>query len=248
MVVLLCQVSSGFSAIGGNAHRLIQDEPSARPGLERFVNAADVPSYGHAPRLIQDETPQRPSQERIVYAAAVPSYGNAPRLIQDEPSARPGLERFVYAADIPSYGTYHRHIILDDFGVGSAVGAYYVAPNKGRVSLNLIDEAEENIVLHVDARYRWSSAVDSLVLNTYEAGVGWGSEEKPDGFDFTPGILVTVHVVAEADSFTIFCNGLLIGHYEYRLPVTSVKKLQVVFEDNNAEQQAEFKSLYVYFG
>ena len=172
--------------------------------------------------------------------------------VQDiKPSPRPGLEQPVppvlsaNAAQV--LGNYHREIVLDDFGIGSAIKMTYLAPTKGRVSLNLMDEVEKDIVLHVDARYDWYSSVKQLVLNAYEAGVGWGSELKPAGFDFTAGILVTTRVEAEADRFIIYCNDREVGQFEYRLPVTSVKKVQVIFEDNNAEQKAEFRSLAVHF-
>ena len=174
--------------------------------------------------------------------------GDSSLPIQDaEPSPRPGLEQPIHTANAQEFGVYNRHIVLDDFGVGSAVKMTYLAPNKGRVSLNLMDEVENSIVLHVDARYDWSYSVEKLVLNSYSANVGWGSELKPQGFDFTPGILVTVRVETEADRFIIYCNDREIGQFEYRLPVTSVKKLQVIFEDNNAEQKAEFRSLAFYF-
>ena len=143
--------------------------------------------------------------------------------------------------------TYKRQIVLDEFEIGSAVKITFRAPSKGRVSTNLMDEAGENVVLHVDARYYWYSSVKQLVLNAYEAGVGWGTEKKPSGFDFTPGILVTVRIETEQDRFIVYCNDREVGQFEYRLPVTSVKKVQVIFEDNDAEPKAEFKSMAVYF-
>ena len=168
--------------------------------------------------------------------------------IQDaEPSPRPSLEQLIHTANAQEFDPYNRQIVLDDFGVGSSVEVTYIAPSKGRVSLNLMDEVEKNILLHVDARYDWSYSVETLVLNSYEAGVGWGNELKPEGFDFTPGKTVAMWIEAEADRFIIYSNDRKIGQFEYRLPVTSVKKVQVIFEDNNAEEKAEFTSLAFYF-
>ena len=159
------------------------------------------------------------------------------------------LERMIHAAHAQSLDPYNRHIVVDDFGVGSAVEMTYMSPSKGRVTLNLMDETEENIMLHVDARYKWSYYVDTLIVNYHKKGKGWILSERltPEGFDFTPGMLVTVRVEAEADKYIIYCNDREIAQYEHRLPVTSVKKVQAVFEDNNAEQKAELRSLAFYF-
>ena len=152
--------------------------------------------------------------------------GDASLTIQDELSARPGLEQLIHAANAQNFNISNHYILVDDFGVGSTVEMSYKAPLKGRVRLNLIDEAEGNIVLHVDVRYDQGG---TLALNTFKAGVGWLEELTLKGFDFTPWNLVTVRVRAETDKYIIYCNDHEIGQYEHRLPVTSVKKVQVIF-------------------
>ena len=72
--------------------------------------------------------------------------GDASLTIQDEPSAIPGLERLIHATNVQDFDINNRHILLDDFGVGSAVKMTFMFPNKGRVKLKLIDEAEENTI------------------------------------------------------------------------------------------------------
>ena len=72
-----------------------------------------------------------------------------------------------------------RNITLHDFGSGYAVEGTFRSPQAGRVTLNLMDESEDNIILHVDARYNWYTSKEVLVLNTHAVNGGWGQEEKP---------------------------------------------------------------------
>ena len=187
----------------------------------------------------------------LVYFPAGGCAGSVP--LQDTaPSPGPVFERLLLAANVHAqfleYGDFERHITLDKFGVGSAVEATFIAPNKGRVSVNLINEAEDKIILHVDARYNWYTWMNTLILNAYEEGVGWGSEQQPSGFDFTPGILVRLGIVADEDGFIIYNNGAEVGKFVHRQPVSSVKMVQMVFEDNDAEEKAKFVATTVIYG
>ena len=92
------------------------------------------------------------------------------------------LERLIYAAHAQDRNVHDRHILLDNFGDGSVMKMTFTSPNKGRVKLKLMDEAEENTVLSVPARYEYLNDVDTLVLNGYKAGVGWGKELRSKGF------------------------------------------------------------------
>ena len=145
------------------------------------------------------------------------------------------------------FDDHHRKIVLDDFRVGSVVEVTYVAPSTGRVTLNLKDTVGKNTVLHVDARYNWSSEVKKLVLNSHKAGEGWGREVRPDGFDFTPGIHAKVRITADEHRFIVHCNELEVGEFKYRHPVTSVNMVEMIFGGDNADQKAVFKSLALYF-
>ena len=145
--------------------------------------------------------------------------------------------------------TYKHNITVHDFGSGYAVEGTFRSPQAGRVTLNLVDDSEDNIILHVDARYNWYTSKEVLVLNTHTVNGGWGQEERPltTNFDFTPDVRVTVRVEAEDSSFLIFCNGRYVDYYNHRLPVTEVKKVQLIYEDDNENPTGELESLAVFF-
>ena len=161
--------------------------------------------------------------------------------VMDEGSAYAEAEGYVV--------TDKRNITLHDFGSGYAVEGTFRSPQAGRVTLNLMDESEDNIILHVDARYNWYTSKEVLVLNTHTVNGGWGQEEKPltTNFDFTPNVRVTVRVEAEAGRFSIFCNGRYVDYYNHRLPVNEVKKIQLIYEDDNENPIGELESLAVIF-
>lgn len=160
------------------------------------------------------------------------------------PSPNPMFQEFVEAAQTEVVD--RRTITLDDFGDGYVVEWTFLAPDAGRVSMNLKNELGKDIILHVDARYNWYSSNKVLVLNTFNQG-SWGQEQRPTGFDFTPGILVKMRVEAGPNSFRVFSNTYQIAEYQYRLPVTSVKMVEVIFQDHHSTQQAKLKSITVFF-
>lgn len=108
---------------------------------------------------------------------------------------------------------------IHDFKPGMAIEVTFITPSGGRPALNLIDKPG-NILLHVNPRWEQSA----LVLNTF-CGGAWGSEERPEGFDFSIGRLMTLRVEAREDCFNIVCNGKVLHKYNYRLPVETVKKI-----------------------
>lgn len=160
-----------------------------------------------------------------------------------EPSPNPTLQELVEAAQTEVVD--RRNITLDEFDVGLAVEGTFIAPDAGRVSMNLMDELGKTIILHVDARYDWYSSHEVLVLNTFKGS--WGAEQRPPRFDFTPGIPVKVRVEAGPEHFRIFCNCEEIAYYKYRLPVTLVKVIELVFQDHHSTQYAELKSLAIIY-
>ena len=135
-----------------------------------------------------------------------------------------------------------RFIILDKFNVDNSVECVYKAPDKGKCTLNLLTEEDEDIAFHVDARYDWKGDVNTLVLNSRIDGA-YGRPEvrpSPSGFDFTPGVDVTVKIVAAENGFSIFCNGVPIPtEYKYRHGLTqaSVVKVEWFFEGNGMKAE-----------
>ena len=200
------------------------------PGVE----AQPPPWYLHAmsDKMMIGEQPQ-------------PLVGEQPVLPHGaEPSPNPTLQELVEAAQTEVVD--RRRITLEEFDVGFAVEATFMAPDAGRVSLNLMDETGQNIIIHVDARYNWYSSREVLVLNTLMSG-SWGPEQRPPGFDFTPGIPVKVRVEAGPEHFRIFCNCEEVAYYKYRLPADKVKVMELVFQDHHSTQAAELKSLAIFF-
>ena len=110
-------------------------------------------------------------------------------------------------------------IKVKNFRPGMSIQATYESPSDGRVKFNLCDK-QDNIVLHVNPRTNESA----LVLNTRSEG-SWGKEERPGGFDFSAGAMVTVRVECQEEHFNILCNGKVIHKYIHRLPVETVKKI-----------------------
>ena len=134
---------------------------------------------------------------------------------------------------------------MDSFEVGQHIECLYVAPDKGRVTINLLTESGDT-ALHHDIRYDISVHMHSLVLNTRINGI-WGTEEHPGGFDFTDGILVTVKIVAAETGFQIYCNGKYITTYDYRSGLTSllVEKVTWKFQDDGASVEPQLKSFSI---
>ena len=154
------------------------------------------------------------------------------------------------ASNDDGFGIVTRSISPDDFKIGYAVEGTFLAPDRGRVHLNLIDDEGRNRLLHVDARYKTPGAgyPNTLITNSNINSEGWGKEEYLSGYDFTPGILVTLRVEAKDGYFRIIVNGQELGTFQYRVPdVTSVSRIQLRYRDYQAEQKAELRSLSIYY-
>ena len=140
---------------------------------------------------------------------------------------------------IDNPGGVHHSINVDTFKIGyEASYEIKAAPNTGRVSFDLIDDINQKIILHVDARYNWYSWNNVLVLNGYNGG--WGTEQRPSGFDFTPGKRSVVTVRADEDGFRILQHGCDIALFPYRsgLPISSVSRIRIRSEGSEAAQDA----------
>ena len=163
----------------------------------------------------------------------------------NQPSPPPTFEAIAAGS-----GNAQHSISPDDFRIGYAVEGTFFAPNKGRVTFYFWNDAENEVVFVVDARYLWPNADHNvLVLNTFTGGV-WGTEDRPAGFDFTPGILVKVRIEALQNYWRIVCNGKEISRFQYRpnVPADSVNRIQLSFEDyDDANPKADLKSLSIHY-
>ena len=138
-----------------------------------------------------------------------------------------------------------RDIAVDDFKVGYEVSLQIRAPSTGLFALNLYD-GSDNIVLHIVARYDWMGERNVLVLNSFQGG-NWESEVRPTGFNFQPGIAMTLDVVAEKGGFDVLQNNRDIVSFPYRngLPVESVRRIRVISVDNQSAQDATLAVKFV---
>ena len=130
------------------------------------------------------------------------------------------------------------NLVLDDFKVGYEVALQIKAPDTGLFALNL-NGTGEDVVLHIVARYDWLGERNVLVLNTFQGG-RWESEVRPNGFNFQPGINMTLDVVAKSGGFDVLQDNELIVTFPYRsgLPVDSVRRIGVISVDNQSAQNA----------
>lgn len=129
---------------------------------------------------------------------------------------------------------------VDNFCVGMAIEVTYITPDAGRPTLDLKDDYG-NIILHVNPR--WDQGV--FVLNTLRGS--WGPEERPQGFDFTSGVPITIRVEASHQGLTIFVNGRVVHLYNHRMPITSLKRAHFHWSDDRATKYARLISIGVFY-
>lgn len=161
-----------------------------------------------------------------------------PDVFKKESSSLEMLNAYYQNLHIMQQISSQHNILVEDFKVGYKVALQIKAPDMGLFALNFYN-SEDNIVLHIVARYNWLGERNVLVLNTFQGG-RWESEVRPSGFDFQPGISVTMDVDAESDGFHILQNNREIVSFPYRsgLPVTSVRRISVISEENRSAQDA----------
>ncbi len=83
---------------------------------------------------------------------------------------------FLFAVALIGTQNYLSHaatsnIDVEDFAVGDCAEVHYTAPT-ARATINL-ESADGGRVLHCDYRVKYSSQVDTLLLNTKLAGESW---------------------------------------------------------------------------
>ena len=121
---------------------------------------------------------------------------------------------------------------ISSFKPGMSIKVKLVNPSNDRFGINLCG-SDDTILLHLNSRI---SGQDSqhLVLNHRQCGK-WGREERPSGFDFTPGIKATIEIEAKDDGYKISNNGKFLHKFAHRVPVHQVKKVEFVPQKSCAE-------------
>ena len=121
---------------------------------------------------------------------------------------------------------------VEGLQVGMVVEAdYYNPTGSGQIAFNLVQDSN-NIAFHFNPRFGTTQNV--FVFNTLTGGT-WGTEERPDGYDFGYGIRKKVRIYADSDNFKIFINDKFFHQYKYRgITGSQVKKIQFVSIGNDA--------------
>ena len=95
------------------------------------------------------------------------------------------------------------------------VEVVYISPATGRVTVNLLN-SNEDVLIHIDARYDWGDWKNVLTLNSKKADGRWGKHVQVEGFPFEHYITVTLRVEIGESAFIISANGVELTTYEYR--------------------------------
>ena len=142
--------------------------------------------------------------------------------------------------------------IFVDAMTSGTVEAVYRSPNKGRVTLNILN-SKMDILIQVDARFDWYGWKNNLVLNSKKANGKWQKAVHPEGFPFPCcGYVtrITLHVEITAGAFIISANGVTVAKYPYRGSLhPPVNQIQYIFQDTGASTntKAKLKSLTVHY-
>ena len=116
------------------------------------------------------------------------------------------------------------YIQLQSFDVGQCIEASYTAPTTGRASVNLV-ASDGTVVLHVDYRKNWGGNPNILILNS-KIGGSWGGEQCVTDVETTPGMELDWEICANEADFSIVLNHKNVATYAYRMPVTTVSKVE----------------------
>ena len=114
--------------------------------------------------------------------------------------------------------------LSNSLAIGDHAIVKYTAPPTGRVSVNLWDEGNADILLHVDYRVDYSGDQNTILLNT-RTGSKWGTNVRIRDIITTPGTFVIIEIIAQEDSFRISFNKKRVATYPYRInkPVTTIE-------------------------
>lgn len=128
------------------------------------------------------------------------------------------------------------------------VDVLFVSPDKGRVTVNLMN-ANDDILIHIDARFDWYNWKNILVLNSKKADGGWGEEVHAETFPLPCcGSLNSMHVEVRESSFVISANGVGVASYPYQENLGPPVDVVVYnFEDTGASMKAQYIGTGVYY-
>ena len=131
------------------------------------------------------------------------------------------------------------NVDLDSFAIGDCAEVHYTAPTK-RATIKL-KSAQGDIVLHTDYRVKYSSQVDTLLLNTRLAGESWNSSERllVPGVKSTPGTTLKFVICPMVNhQFSISLNGKFLAIYSNsKIDITTVSRVHFANYGGDAKLQ-----------
>ena len=132
----------------------------------------------------------------------------------------------------------------------ATVEVVYKSPSQGRIVVNL-KNANEDILIHIDARFKWYSSINTLILKSKKADGGWQQEVRPEGFPFPCcGYITTIILQVEIgdSAFVISANGMEIASYPYRVGLEPpVDVIEYIPGESQASIRAQLQSISVYY-
>ena len=141
-----------------------------------------------------------------------------------------------------------KEVSLKPGRTSGGVKVVYSSPNKGRVTVNLMN-ANGDILIQIDARFDWYTWKNILVLNSKKVDGNWGTQVQPTGFPFPCcgyTTTITLHVEIGETAFVISANGKELVSYPYREGLAPpVDTVTYYFGDTGATEKAELQSISV---
>ena len=131
------------------------------------------------------------------------------------------------------------YIELESFDVGQCIEVSYTVPTNGRTTVNLF-AADGKTVLHADYRRNWGRNPSTrqpwkniLILNSKIQG-SWGRRQDVNDIETTPGMQLDFEICANEADFSIILNHKDLATYTYRVPVTTVSKVEFLNQGYNS--------------
>jgi hypothetical protein len=139
---------------------------------------------------------------------------------------------------------------VESLTAGQIVEVQYVAPNSGRVSVNL-RAANGDYILHADSRIKWYSWTNRYLFNSKTNGK-WQAEQTVLGFPFTcPPVptMITVRIAVMPKEFVVSVNDIILATYAFRASLTpdKVVKVECGLDDNSASIKGKVEKISVSF-
>ena len=148
------------------------------------------------------------------------------------------------------------YTVLEYVGVkslttGQIVKVQYMAPDSGRVSVNLIS-ANGDFILHADSRIEYYSDTNVYFFTSKTKDGQWQKWQTVLGFPFTCGpVPTTINVQIEVmeEEFRVSVNDIVLATYTFRGSLTpdKVVKVQCSMDDSTATTKGRVDGIYVSF-